>query len=260
MIRKIISIITLWFITFLLCAQHSDFMVKIFQSANNDRLLYRELLPQQIEQDKKYPLVLFLHGAGERGSNNSSQLQHGSMQFTNPVNREAYPSYVLFPQCPKDKYWAPSTRPSKFDVNQFPLSDSISSPLSLVVELLEETIKQYPIDTNRIYVVGLSMGGMGTYDIVIRKPNKFAAAVAICGAVNPGRLREMDTDTQFRLYHGDADSVVPVEFSREAYKALKQTGKSVEYYELPGVNHGSWNPAFNQPDFITWLYSHNKQD
>ena len=104
------------------------------------------------------------------------------------------------------------------------------------------------------------MGGMGSYDIVVRNPNKFAAAVAICGAVNPERLREMETNTQFRLYHGDADSVVPVDFSREAYKALKQTNKSVEYFELPGVNHGSWDPAFNQPDFILWLYSQNKEN
>ena len=260
MLNIIMLFAVLCFTTIEASAQSDPYQAKEYVAHNGDTLLYRALQPETIVENEKYPLVLFLHGAGERGSNNSSQLQHGSMQFTNPVNREAYPSYVLFPQCPEDKYWAPSTRPSKFDVNQFPLSDSISSPLSLVVELLEETIKQYPIDTNRIYVVGLSMGGMGTYDIVIRNPNKFAAAVAICGAVNPGRLREMDTDTQFRLYHGDADSVVPVEFSREAYKALKQTGKSVEYYELPGVNHGSWNPAFNQPDFLTWLYSHNKQD
>ena len=241
-------------------AQHDAYQAKEYIANNGDTLLYRELQPETIVDNEKYPLVLFLHGAGERGSNNSSQLQHGSMQFTNPVNREAYPSFVLFPQCPEDKYWAPSTRPTKFDVSQFPLNDSISNPLGLVIELLTQTIKQYPIDTNRIYVVGLSMGGMGTYDIVVRNPNKFAAAVAICGAVNPERLRDMETNTQFRLYHGDADSVVPVQFSREAYKALKQSGKAVEYFEFPSVNHGSWDPAFNQPDFISWLYSQNKQD
>lgn len=127
----------------------------------------------------------------------------------------------------------------------------------MVQKLIAQTMNQYPIDTNRIYIIGLSMGGMGTFDMVVRNPDTFAAAVAICGAINPQRLRVMHSDTQFRLYHGDADSVVSVKFSREAYKALKDTGKTVEYFEFPGVNHGSWDPAFNQPDFISWLYSQN---
>ena len=258
MLNKIVLLAVLIFTTMGAVAQHDAYQAKEYVSHNGDTLLYRELQPETIAENEKYPLVLFLHGAGERGSNNSAQLQHGSMQFTNPVNREAYPSFVLFPQCPEDKYWALSTRPTKFDVSQFPINDSISTPLGLVVELLRQTVNEYPIDTNRIYLIGLSMGGMGTYDIVVRNPNTFAAAVAICGAVNPERLRDMETRIQFRLYHGDADSVVPVDFSREAYKTLKETGKSVEYFEFPGVNHGSWNPAFNQPDFISWLYSQNK--
>ena len=260
MLNKILLFAILISTTMGAIAQHDGYQAKEYIANYGDTLLYRALQPETIVENVKYPLVLFLHGAGERGSNNSSQLQHGSMQFTNPVNREAYPSFVLFPQCPEDKYWAPSTRPSKFDASQFPMNDSISNPLGMVEELLEQTVRDYPIDTNRIYIIGLSMGGMGTYDIVVRNPNMFAAAVAICGAVNPERLREMETDTQFRLYHGDADSVVPVDFSREAYKALKQTGKNVEYFEFPGVNHGSWDPAFNQPDFITWLYSQNKEN
>lgn len=257
--HKFIALIVLMTLTLGALAQQDDYQEKEFIDLNDDTLLYRQLSPETTAANKTYPLVLFLHGAGERGSDNKSQLQHGSMQFTNPVNCEAYPSFVLFPQCPEDKYWAPSTRPARFDLDQFPLKDSISEPLGMVEKLLSQVVAEYPIDTNRIYVVGLSMGGMGTYDIVVRNPHKFAAAIAICGGVNPQRLRETDSDTQFRLYHGDADSVVPVEFSREAYKALKETGKSVEYFEFPGVNHGSWDPAFNKPDFLPWLYAQKLQ-
>lgn len=253
--NKLIVLIVLMTLTLGALAQQDDYVAKEFTDLNGDTLLYRQLSPGTIEVNKTYPLVLFLHGAGERGSDNKSQLQHGSMQFTNPVNREAYPSFVLFPQCPEDKYWAPSTRPTKFDLDQFPLNDQISEPLGMVEKLVSQVIEKYPIDTNRVYVIGLSMGGMGTYDIVVRNPNKFAAAIAICGGVNLQRLRDIDSDTQFRLYHGDADSVVAVRFSREAYKALKETGKSVEYFEFPGVNHGSWDPAFNKPDFLSWLYA-----
>lgn len=256
---KILTITLLMAVTMGASAQHNEYIAKEFVDMNGDTLLYRQLSPETIAENKTYPLVIFLHGAGERGSDNKAQLQHGSMQFTNPVNREAYPSFVLFPQCPKDKYWAPSTRPTKFDLDQFPLNDQISEPLGMVEKLMSQVVAEYPIDTSRIYVIGLSMGGMGVYDIVSRNPNKFAAAIAICGGVNTQRLRELDSDTQFRLYHGDADSVVPVMFSREAYKALKETGKSVEYFEFIGVNHGSWDPAFNQPDFISWLYSQNQK-
>src|SRR5690554_6663152 len=202
---RIITLTVLMIITMRVSAQHDDYLRKEFVDMNGDTLLYRQLSPETIAENKTYPLVIFLHGAGERGSDNKAQLQHGSMQFTNPVNREAYPSFVLFPQCPKDKYWAPSTRPTKFDLDQFPLNDQISEPLGMVEKLMSQVVAEYPIDTSRIYVIGLSMGGMGVYDIVSRNPNKFAAAIAICGGVNTQRLRELDSDTQFRLYHGDAD-------------------------------------------------------
>lgn len=258
---KYIILTTLMVITMRVVAQQSDYVAKEFINIKGDTLLYRQLLPETMSDDRKYPLVLFLHGAGERGSDNFSQLQHGSMQFTNPVNVDNNPSFVIFPQCPQDMYWAPSKRPQEFTNEFFPIDPPISEPLGLVEELLEHVILEYPIDTNRIYIIGLSMGAMGTYDMVIRNPNKFAAAVAICGGVNTQRLREITTETKFRLFHGDSDSVVPVHSSRDAYIALKQTGKDVEYIEFPGINHGSWDPAFNQHDFLSWIYNkklHNK--
>lgn len=240
-------------------AQYQEYDSLLYISAKGDSLRYRQLNPQQIEQGKKYPLVLFLHGAGERGNDNISQLRHGGMMFTNPVNREKYPAFVLAPQCPTDLYWPTQKRPDSFHKgNPFPLSQEISRPLALTKELLDQVIANYPIDSDRIYIVGLSMGGMGTFDMACRFPDLFAAAIPICGGIHTDRFSGFSSKTAFRIFHGDADSVVPVRFSRDAYLKLKSQGINVEYIEFPGVNHGSWDPAFNKADFMEWLFLQKK--
>lgn len=241
-------------------AQTEVYSKEIFVNKTKDSLKYRLLSPTKLERNKKYPLVLFLHGAGERGTDNESQLRHGGMLFSNPVHREKFPSFVLFPQCPPDFYWPVDKRPAEGFKNQNPFQKNapISTQLKLVNELLSDFIKKNPVDENQIYIMGLSMGGMGTLDLVCRYPNRFAAAIAICGAVHTERLLEFKGKTRFRLYHGDADSVVSVHFSREAYKALKKAQKNVEYIEFYGTDHNSWNPAFNTPDFLLWLYQNEK--
>lgn len=218
---------------------------------------YRFLQPENISKNKKYPLVILLHGAGERGDDNEKQLVHGAAMFLNPVNREKYPSYVLIPQCPENGYWAYDSRPKSFMPDNMPINHPQTDELNTVENLINEIEQNYQIDKNRIYIVGISMGAMATYDFVSRHPNKFAAAVPICGTVNPKKLTTIK-NTAFRIYHGDADSVVPVEGSREAYKQLKKQGVSVEYFELPGVNHPSWNTAFNNLDFMEWLFSQKR--
>jgi len=245
----------LFVFAFTAAAQFKEFDSLAYISKQGDTLLYRQLNPQQVEEGKKYPLVLFLHGAGERGKDNRSQLTHGGLMFTNPVNREKYPAFVLFPQCPPDLYWPTPTRPDGFQQeNPFPADAEISKPLALTKELLEKVIETYPVDRNRIYIVGLSMGGMGTFDLVCRFPDFFAAAIPICGGIHTDRLNNFSSETAFRIFHGDADSVVPVRFSREAYLKLKAKGVDVEYIEFPGVNHNSWDPAFNRNDFMQWLF------
>ena len=238
-----------------------DFEAKLFITSNNDTLRYRELLPENYNPQQKYPLVLFLHGAGERGSDNRAQLTHGSMMFTNPVNREKYPAIVLIPQCPANSFWPFDLRPEgKLDFSVFPADYPISSVLQSVKYLLDKYIAAGSVDTNRIYILGLSMGGMGTFDMVCRFPDLFAAAIPICGGVNPDRLKAAAGKVKFRIYHGDKDSVVPVENSRKAYRALKKYGADVEYFEIIGCDHASWNPAFNQPDFLSWLFEQKKDD
>lgn len=236
---------------------YGEYEKNIFVSSQGDSLSYRLLRPETVKEGKKYPLVLFLHGAGERGTDNQKQLVHGGQMWLNPVNREEHPAFILAPQCPPDGYWAYPSRPASFSPDAMTVVDEPTPIVRTLMELLETFLEQPQVDKDRIYVMGLSMGGMGTFDLAIRYPEIFAAAVPICGTVNPSRLSAAK-DVKFRIYHGDADDIVPVEGSRQAYKALKAAGGNVIYIEFPGVNHGSWNPAFNDPAFIPWLFSQKK--
>lgn len=233
------------------------YRAEVYVSAGGDSLPYRLLKPDSVVPRQRYPLVLFLHGAGERGGDNRAQLRHGATLFADSDARRQFPAYVLFPQCPADDFWPAVLRTDHFagGSNPFPGPGyGMSRALRLADELTEQTIARYPIDTGRVYVVGLSMGGMGVFDWVCRRPERFAAAVAICGGVNVCRLEPLRTRTRFRVFHGDADPVVPVRFSREAVGALRRAGVEVEYVELSGVGHGSWYAAFRRPDFLPWLF------
>lgn len=254
--RKMVVFCLLSLLTFSVWGQEA-YQKKAFVSSRGDSLLYRLLRPEAEKPGEKYPLVLFLHGAGERGDDNTKQLTHGGQMFLNPVNREKHPAFVLIPQCPADAYWAYTSRPSLFTPADMPVGQDISPLFKSLKELLDTYLAMPQIDNDRIYVIGLSMGGMGTYDMAIHFPELFAAAVPICGTVNPSRLADAK-GVKFRIFHGDADDIVTVEGSRAAYKALKAAGADVEYLEFPGCGHDSWTSAFNYPGFMDWLFSQKK--
>lgn len=233
----------------------STYEHKQFTSSDGFSLNYRELTPVKIDAKKKYPLVIFLHGAGERGSDNEKQLMHGAQIFLNPANQEKFPAYVLFPQCPADSYWAFGKRPVNF--NPVPHMDELQPITAALKELILEYLSLPSVNPSRVYIMGLSMGGMGTFDLVSRFPELFAAAIPICGSADSERLPAAK-DVKFRIFHGDADTVVPVECSRRAYRTLREAGADVEYYEFAGCGHGSWNPAFDKPDFMEWLFKQKK--
>lgn len=236
----------------------ASFLKKQFTARDGYQLNYRVLYPLNYSPDQKYPVILFLHGAGERGSDNEAQLVHGGDMFALYANQSKFPAIVIAPQCPQDLSWSVYNRPEKpGDKRFYPLAPPATKPMAAVKELLDSYIDQGIVDTKRIYATGLSMGGMGTFDIVTRYPNMFAAATPICGGANLDRLSNFKGKTAFSIYHGAADSVVDVQYSRDANEALKKANADVRYKEYPGVDHNSWNNAFAEPDYLSWMWQHS---
>ncbi|MHB9055334.1 MAG: carboxylesterase family protein [Paludibacteraceae bacterium] len=251
---KKLLIVTLLFLTGMVgsYAQNELFQRKIL-IYKGDTLKYRVLFPENYDKNRDYPLVLFLHGSGERGNDNEKQLTHGASMFTDEEIRRDYPSIVIFPQCPQEDFWI-SRDKIDFQNIEFPEKSKISKSLLLVKKLLDTYQKTEAVDKRKVYVMGLSMGGMGTFDLICRYPRYFAAAISICGGVNPNRLKKV-RNMPIRIFHGGADPVVSREFSRNAYYELKAQGSvKVEYIEFPGVGHDSWTKAFAYPDFLSWMY------
>ena len=164
----------------------------------------------------------------------------------------------MFPQCPSDSYWATSSIDRSKTPIQFRFNyDSVPNwPQAAAIALVEKLKKEEAVDNSRVYITGLSMGGMGTFEAVYRNPGMFAAAAPICGGGNEGLYNEKVKETSFRVFHGDADAVVKVDLSRNMVARLKELKVPVEYIEYPGVNHNSWDNAFAEPDFMSWLFQH----
>lgn len=221
---------------------------------NGQVLPYRLMKPLKVDEDKKYPLVLFLHGAGERGNDNENTLLHVTPMINNKTNREKYPAYVLVPQCPKEIKWVDTDWTKKEHTQQ----EKATAPMQAVVALLDQLEDNYNIDPTRIYVMGLSMGGFGTWDLVTRYPNRFAAAIPICGGGDASKAT-LVKDFPLWVFHGERDNVVPVECARTMVSAIKsEGGKAVQYTEYKGVKHGSWIPTFKEPELLEWLFKHKK--
>ena len=237
-------------------AQNELFRQKEF-IYKSDTLRYRVLFPENYNKNKSYPLVLFLHGSGERGNDNQKQIIHGASLFTDSLNRQNFPAIVLFPQCPANQSWITKENISdgKFNITD---TKEPTKPLLLAKLLVDFYKKTEAVNTRRIYILGLSLGGMGTYDLICRYPNLFAAAIPICGAVNFDRLKKI-RKMPIRIYNGDSDNTVSPDYSRNAFIELKADGSQVvEHIEYQGVGHDSWTPAFAEPDFLKWLFSQHK--
>ena len=190
-IRLLLMLVTLF--TGLLAQDNSLYKKEIFV-VNNDTLPYRILLPLNYDASKKYPLILMLHGAGERGNDNESQLVHGAGLFLRDSVREKYPAIVLFPQCPANSFW--SNMDSKMDKSGkreflFKAGGAPTIAMDLAQQLLKKIIKIYPVNKKQLYVGGLSMGGMGAFEIVRRNPKLFVAAFPICGGADPSTAKKL---------------------------------------------------------------------
>ncbi len=210
--------------------------------------------PAKIEAGKKYPLVFFLHGAGERGNDNEKQLTHFPDKMASAENREKFPCFLLAPQCRTDKRWV-----------EVPWSDAKSTPMGkpgdqmqAALDALEKVLKENPIDTSRIYLTGLSMGGYGSWDLAARQPERFAAVGPICGGGDEAQGERLK-NVPLWAWHGDKDTAVPVERSRKMIEAIKKAGGSPKYTELPGVGHNSWSQAYSpEGGLVAWMFEQRK--
>ncbi|WP_423148515.1 prolyl oligopeptidase family serine peptidase [Rubrolithibacter danxiaensis] len=225
-----------------------------------DSLPYRILFPKNFDPMKKYPLILVLHGAGERGNDNEAQLVHGGNLFLSSKARDTYPAIVVFPQCPKDSYW--SNVKFKTDSGKrefiFQKGGKPTMAMKALLGLAERLIDKPYINKEQLYVGGLSMGGMGTFELLRRMPKTFAAAFPICGGDNPQNVKKYKK-TPLWIFHGADDDVVPVSHSEIVAKALQEKGaQDIKLTIYPGVKHNSWDNAFAEPQLLPWLFAHKK--
>lgn len=222
---------------------------------------YRLLMPQNYDAAKKYPVILFLHGAGERGDDNEAQLIHGVKTFLTEANRADFPCIVVAPQCPVDSYWGSvAVDRSQYPVTlDFDYSNEMTYALAGALEILDQIIEGKSVDQDRIYITGLSMGGMGTFEAVYKRPEFFAAAAPICGGGDLNAYANFQTDTPFWIFHGEVDQVVAVKNSRNLYNILLGQDIDVQYTEYPGVNHDSWNSAYDEAKLLPWMFAQSRK-
>ncbi|WP_370002116.1 prolyl oligopeptidase family serine peptidase [Winogradskyella sp.] len=225
-----------------------------------DTLKYRMLLPENFDESNQYPLVLFLHGAGERGDDNKKQLVHGSKLFLDNTNRGAFPAIVIFPQCPKNSYWSNAeVDRSSYPISlSFPKDKEATKPMQLVIGLMQELTGKDYVNKDKVYVGGLSMGGMGTFEILSRQPDMFAAAFVICGDGNTELTKNYATKVDLWVFHGANDDVVDPRGSVKMVNAILENGGKPNFTLYADDNHNSWDSAFAEPELLTWLFSKSK--
>ncbi len=204
------------------------FSSRVVRTVGYDYLLY---LPQDYTADsgKRWPLVLFLHGAGERGSDVNMVKLHGPPKLV--AEGRKFPFILVSPQCPAKTRWNP---------------DALNA-------LLDEIVSQYSVDPDRVYLTGLSMGGYGTWDLASAYPNRFAAIAPICGGGAPWVARTELAKMPAWVFHGDQDQTVPIVFAEKMVEALRKVNAPVRFTVYPGVGHDSWTETYNNPEFYDWL-------
>ncbi len=195
-----------------------------------DYLLY---LPESYsKKGEKFPLILFLHGSGERGDSLALVAKHGPPKVAETLN---LPFIVVSPQCPADRWW---------DVEALKF-------------LLDDIFKKYNVDKSRVYLTGLSMGGYGTWEMAWKYPGVFAAVAPVCGGGNKHRVNLMKNVPTW-AFHGAKDDVVPLETGQEIVDALKKSGGDVKFTIYPEADHDSWTETYNNPELYKWFLEHKK--
>jgi predicted peptidase len=225
-----------------------------FRAADGYQLTYRLLSPRAIQPCEKYPLVILLHGAGERGSDNDKQLVHGANDFASDEVMTKYPAFVVAPQCPSNEKWVDVD----WSLESNPFPEQPSRSLGAVLALIETLLQEIPMDDDRIYLTGLSMGGYACWDALARWPDRFAAAAIICGGGDPATVVRFP-HVPIWAFHGEQDTAVKPGRTRDMIAALEAAGANPLYTEYAGVGHDSWSQTYHNPAFYAWLFAQRKQ-
>ena len=228
-----------------------DRSVEVAGAGDPQPFRYRLLRPASVEAGKRYPVVLFLHGAGERGSDNTAQLKYLPTWLAEPAWRERFPCFVVAPQCRADHRWAAFDWSDK---KSSPLQAEPTADLAAAIAALDKVCDSEPVDEDRVYLTGLSMGGYGSWELAARMPRRFAAVVPICGGGDEAQAAKL-VGLPIWCFHGAADRVVPVARSQSMIAAVEAAGGSPKYTEFPGVGHNSWTLAYRDSGLLDWLFA-----
>ena len=209
----------------------------IFKSSHEHKLDYLIYLPSNYESMEKWPLILFLHGAGERGSNPELVKKYGIQEKL--LKNDEFPFVVISPQCPEAAIWE-----MQFD---------------LLTELLEEVQRNYNIDEERIYLTGLSMGGYGTWHYAMLNPQKFAAIVPVCGGAMIPKMAKLLKDIPTWVFHGEKDEAVSIDESRRVVEVLRKYNENVKFTVYPDAGHEVCTIAYENDELYDWLLQQRKK-
>lgn len=232
----------------------TDFSFHIYTAADGSTLPYRLLVPDGYDFTHSYPMVLFLHGAGERGTDNDMHLGNGLEYFVTPKAKTSFPAFIIVPQCPVNEQWVNMA----WDANSGVRPLKISKSLDIALQIFDSVEKEYNIDRDREYVAGVSMGGYGTWDCVTRFPGRFAAAIPVCGGGDEDTVTNEVAKVPLWALHSADDSVVKVRRSQNMIKALIAKGGQPHYTEYPREGHASWDRAFQERDILPWLFAQKR--
>ena len=216
----------------------TGFVDKVYKGPDGQESRYVVFVPRSYSGDKEYPVILFLHGAGEKGTEGKKQVGTGLGKHIRGHEKD-FEFIAVFPQAKQT--WSAKSADGK-----------------QAVAILDEVMKEYKTDKKHVYLTGLSMGGFGTWSLAAEYPDRWAAIAPICGGGDP-RSAEKIKDVPCWCFHGDADPTVKVERSRDMIKALKDAGGDPKYTEYPGVGHNSWDKAYATKELYDWMLTHKRK-
>ena len=223
------------------------FVPRIFKNQRQETMPYRLFIPASYDKAKKYPIIIWLHGAGGAGTDNLLQIAGdqipGTRLWTRPENQSRNPAFVLVPQSTGG--WASAS------------AMQLSDEERLVIEILNALKSEFSIDSKRVYLSGQSNGGFGTWDMISKRPDLFAAAIPLCGGGNTA-LAQALVSMPIWAFHGEKDDVIPVAETRNMIAAIKRLGGNPRYTEFKGVDHEIWKPAFKEAGLVDWLFAQHK--